>query len=123
MNELNMLIKQKKEIELKILELKQGAVCTTPSMIFKENEKAETEFKFQVAVKGTYFHRRYRQEAPYELKEEVKNRRWYPFIREKTPKKALETLKTIEKEIPDMIQKIERYINHMEDIRKIQGKE
>ena len=110
MNELNILLKQKKEIELRILELKQGAVCITPRMIFKENEKAESELRYQVAAKGVYIHRRYNTTAPYELKEEVKNGRWYPFIREETPEKALETLKAIEKEIPEMIEKIENYI-------------
>ena len=115
MTELEKLEKQKKEIEMKIMALKMESNCLTSMLLFRRNDKEE-EFQYQISAKGNYRKCKQNHKAGTIKYEDAE--RWYPFIREKTPEEAVNTLKTIEKEIPDMIESIERLIQKVKEKRE-----
>ena len=108
MSEMELLLKQKKEIEDRIKELKSKFMIRTDLIKFEQKDSSDNDNRcWQVAASGTYMKRKYTKTRPYDLISEEEHQRWYPFIHEKTKDEAVKTIREIVRELQKILQKVE----------------
>lgn len=108
MSELELLLKQKKEIEDRIKELNSKFMIRASLIKFEQKDNSDNDNRcWQVAASGTYMKRKYTKTSPYDLISEEEHQRWYPFIHEKTKEKAIKTIREIVRDLQKILQEVE----------------
>lgn len=108
MSELELLLKQKKEIEDRIKELNSKFMIRTALVKFEQKDSSDNDNHcWQVAASGTYMKRKYNEHSPYELLSEEERQRWYPFIHEKTKKEAIKKIREVVCDLQKILQEVE----------------
>lgn len=102
--EMKELLKQKREIDKRIRELKNGDI-QIGSVRFKVDEK-ENEYPYQIAALCSYMAW---QGNSYE---KVESKRWAPFIRARTRLEAADELNAIIKDLDELHQQIRQGIQY-----------